>query len=137
MVLGDVILLIVWLTVVIYLYKRGQMAKLASSIKISIAFYFLQMIAETIKIIYYQRKQFNWLHESIVLTWSIFYLNHWIFTWHYLEAASLFKLTFGQHSVSNLNLIQKRKRNMHIINILGIIYFCAEYVFLAYFAINS
>ena len=46
---------------------------------------------------------------------------HWQFLYFYLEAASLFKMTFLTHSDDDFERLKQRKRKLHWIRILGYI----------------
>ena len=64
---------------------------------------------------------------TLILVQFCFALNHWIFTWHYFEAACLFKLCFGDHDISSLNYINRRKQILKVVNIVAwtiMIVFC-------------
>ena len=67
----------------------------------------------------------------------IFYVNHWIFTWHYLEAAALFKLTFGQHGATTLTLIEDKKKRLKLYCVVGLTFLLIVYAFLTYFCFNA
>lgn len=58
----------------------------------------------------------NWLK---FLDLAIFTSNHWIFAWHYLKAACLFKLAFGSlSSYSKLEKLRKRDKFLSRLNLV-------------------
>lgn len=135
---GTVGLLIAWIVVVTLLITRGQLWQLAKSIKISLLLYLLQLITElSLLITRFVRKQRLEQCKALVfmngtpyyripfaLLYTFFAINHWIFCWHYFQAACLFKSTFGQHSFESLERLEKRKKNFRIVNIIFIVDTC-------------
>ena len=50
---------------------------------------------------------------------ALFTSNHWIFAWHYLKAACLFKLAFASlSSYDQLVKLQQRDKLLRIINLV-------------------
>ena len=89
----EVLLLVVWIVVVALIFKRGQTSKLTLSIKVSFALYLLHLLMQIYIVIerlmqnYYERW---WRQLARSLSYSFFAINHWIFCWHYFQAACLF-----------------------------------------------
>ena len=130
------LLALVWFFVVALLVKRDQLTKLALSIKVSIALYFLQMVIQIVK--YAENPERYLQYRATILTFNFtFYLNHWIFTWHYVEAASLFRLTFGQQSLATLSRIDKRKKKLKVCNWLTYSVLVIGQATLTYFSMNT
>ena len=92
---ANIIVTLVWGVVVTLLVKRGQFGKLAASIKVSLALYLVQLAAQLLRLAVRHALGYRSYRVATLLISFIFYVNHWIFTWHYLEAAALFKLTLG------------------------------------------
>ena len=46
-------------------------------------------------------------------------MRHWVFIYFYLEAASLFKMTFLTHSDDDFERLKERRRNLLRIRIVG------------------
>ena len=71
-------------------------------------------------------EQFDWKDEKLakdakVLASIFFGLNHWIFSWHYFEAACLFGLSFREHSIESLDRLKQRKNLLKKANIAALI----------------
>lgn len=49
----------------------------------------------------------------------MFMINHWIFAWHYLQAAATFRLSFTKHSIESLHMLQKRRKLLNLIGAMG------------------
>lgn len=115
-VIGSLFILIAWVTVVALLTKRGHLLKLTKSIKSSLILYLLQVITQvscltarlisTGSLIPDTPKHFIYGFSQskfpIALLTTLFALNHWIFCWHYFQAACLLKLSFGDRTIENL-----------------------------------
>ena len=63
--------------------------------------YFLQLANMIPQFIVHEESVFT--NVCIVLNATFFSLNHWIFTWHFFEAAQMFKLTFSEQTYKTLN----------------------------------
>jgi len=74
---------------------------------------------------------------SIIGIRSFFAFNHWIFTWHYLKVAILFKALFGEHSLEALEKFAKRKTVLKAVNILSNIFLALLCSILAFIAASN
>lgn len=117
-VANTVILAIVLVTVVTILAKRKQLKHLTCSIKLSLVFYAITIVA---KLTHLVLQRYDVLLPEImeVVLAALFLTNHWIFTWHFLEAACMMKVTFREHDLRQLSLMSKRKRQLMMLNIVG------------------
>ena len=106
-----------WIIVVAILSHRNQLCSLAISIKISIALYPFQLGVQ----IAYLFGENLWKNNALFLTKVVLFAsNHWIFAWHYLQAACLFRLTFGApNSYSQVKRVKKREKILTVVNLVG------------------
>ena len=72
-----------------------------------------------------------------MLNATFFALNHWIFTWHFFEAAQMFKLTYSEQTYSTLNQINRRKRILSCLNISGYLFLFLLCSFTMWFAVRD
>ena len=64
-------------------------------------------------------------------------LNHWIFTWHYFEAACLFKLSFSSRSYVTLEKLDRRKKILQVVNVSALVLMFLSQAFLLYCAADK
>ena len=124
-IIGLCLTLLVLMTVFSLLVYRRQLLKLTLSIKISLILYLLLLTFSLIlfsQLYQGQNSTINWVVYTLVCV--VFALNHWIFSWHYFEAACLFRLSFGEHSTTSIERLKKRKKLLRWANFVTLTSIC-------------
>ena len=88
--------MLVWLVVFAILVWRRQLLRLATAIKVSLLLYPVQLGLTLLNCL--EPTSPFWFSLPIALFMS----NHWIFAWHYLKAACMFRPSFSSHSIDQL-----------------------------------
>ena len=117
--LSTTVVLIILVTIVItVLVKRKHLKLVTTTIKLSLLLYVLSSI---LRFVNFFIQKYSILAPKLVqvVLMGLFLSNHWMFAWHYLQAAFLFKVTFSEHSLGQVALMQRHKKLMFFVNIAG------------------
>ena len=133
-VANAIILAAVLIAVVTLLSRRGQLRYLTTTIKLSLVFYFLSVLTKISHFVMQYNDLLLPIIMEIILA-ALFLTNHWIFSWHFLEAACMMDVTFREHDSRQLALMSKRKKQLMNINVVGHVFLFAIYIALTLIAV--
>ena len=104
------------LTVCVLIFKRGHFKNMSRLAKFCLMGFLAQALLYAVFDILFIAED-KLINSLEYIGWIIFYETHWLFTVHYVRAASLFRLLFSRHSENDLKVMQKRVCLVKVINL--------------------
>ena len=110
----EVILRTIFTSAVAFLiFKRKRFHSMTLMVKFSFIMFIVMAIIDII--VNTLGLYHNWWTYLGAIWYLIFVENHWLFSFHYLRAAFLFRLLYANDSESDLKLVQSRIRWLKIV----------------------